>query len=183
MDIQELIERLKIHLQSYAAYNNPDLARVLEDAADALEKLQAELNTAKSPEVLEAVDELMEFARTRMSTACWLYYVDVLGGWRGQKEERRLNIDLTLDEIYAQLAEEAAELAHAALKMRRVINGKNPTPVEPDDAFESVLEEANDVFAVLYVLQISRDDKRVAQKLKRWEERLKNGHKELHNGD
>ena len=55
--------------------------------ADALEKLQAELNAAKSPEVLEAVDELMEFARTRMSTADWLYYVDVLGGWRGQKED------------------------------------------------------------------------------------------------
>ena len=54
--------------------------------ADVLEKLQAELNAAKSPEVLEAVDELMEFARTRMSTADWLYYVDVLGGWRGQKE-------------------------------------------------------------------------------------------------
>lgn len=54
--------------------------------ANALEKLQAELNAAKSPEVLEAVDELMEFARTRMSTADWLYYVDALGGWRGQKE-------------------------------------------------------------------------------------------------
>jgi len=47
---------------------------------DALEKLQVELNAAKSPEVLEAVDELMESARTRMSTADWLYYVDVLGG-------------------------------------------------------------------------------------------------------
>lgn len=55
--------------------------------ADALEKLQAELNATKSPEVLKAVDELMEFARTRMSTADWLYYVDALGGWRGQKEE------------------------------------------------------------------------------------------------
>lgn len=54
--------------------------------ADALEKLQAELNAAKSPEVLEAVDELIEFARTRMGIAEWLYYVDVLGGWRGQKE-------------------------------------------------------------------------------------------------
>ena len=87
MDIQELIERLKIHLQSSAAYNNPDLARVLEDAADALEKLQSELNAAKSPEVLEAVDELVEFARTRMGIAEWLYYVDVLGEWRGQKED------------------------------------------------------------------------------------------------
>ena len=55
--------------------------------ADALEKLQAELNAAKSPEVLEAVDELMEFARTRMGIAEWLYYVDVLGEWRGQKED------------------------------------------------------------------------------------------------
>lgn len=56
-------------------------------AADALKKLRAELNAAKSPEVLKAVDELMEFARTRMSTADWLYYVDVLGEWRGQKED------------------------------------------------------------------------------------------------
>lgn len=55
--------------------------------ADALEKLQAELNAAKSPEVLEAVDELIEFARTRMGIAEWLYYVDVLGEWRGQKED------------------------------------------------------------------------------------------------
>ena len=51
-----------------------------------LEQVKAELNAAKSPEVLEAVDELMEFARTRMSTADWLYYVDVLGEWRGQKK-------------------------------------------------------------------------------------------------
>ena len=51
-----------------------------------LEQVKRELNAAKSPEVLEAVDELMEFARTRMSTADWLYYVDVLGEWRGHKE-------------------------------------------------------------------------------------------------
>lgn len=48
IDIKELIERLKIHLQSHAAYNNPDLACVLEDAADALEKLQVELEQAKA---------------------------------------------------------------------------------------------------------------------------------------
>lgn len=80
---------------------------------------------------------------------------------------------LELDEIYAQLAEEAAELAHAALKMRRVINRKNPTPVDADDAFESVVEEANDVIAVLDTLHIARDECRIAQKLTRWEERIK----------
>ena len=52
-----------------------------------LARVTAERDGAKSPEVLEAVDELVEFARTRMSTADWLYYVDVLGGWRGQKED------------------------------------------------------------------------------------------------
>lgn len=90
---------------------------------------------------------------------------------------------LELDEIYAQLAEEAAELAHAALKMRRVINRKNPTPVDADDAFESVVEEASDVIAVLDTLHIARDECRIAQKLTRWEERIKDGDKELHDGD
>lgn len=52
-----------------------------------LEQVKRERDAVKSPEVLEAVDELMEFARTRMSTGNWLYYVEVLGEWRGQKED------------------------------------------------------------------------------------------------
>lgn len=85
MDVEKLIGQLRD-----AGWTNPGLTdkQSLEwDAADALTELQAELNATKSPEVLKAVDELMEFARTRMSTADWLYYVDALGGWRGQKEE------------------------------------------------------------------------------------------------
>ena len=87
------------------------------------------------------------------------------------------------EEIYAQLAEEAAELAHAALKVRRILHGTNPTPVDPDDACERVVEEANDVFAVLDTLRIARDEKRIALKLTRWKERLKDADKELHDGD
>lgn len=52
-----------------------------------LEKVKRERDAAKSPEVLEAVDELMEFARTRMSIGDWLYYVNVLGEWRGPQME------------------------------------------------------------------------------------------------
>ena len=96
MDIEKLIEQLKdLEACAFGYHINgevlgmdcSDFEQVMVDAADALEELQAELNAAKSPEVLEAVDELMEFARTRMSTADWLYYVDVLGGWRGIKED------------------------------------------------------------------------------------------------
>lgn len=85
MDIEKLQKRLASDAADWAG--DGYIKRDLHEAADALEKLQAELNAAKSPEVLKAVDELMEFARVRMSTADWLYYVDALGGWRGQKEE------------------------------------------------------------------------------------------------
>ena len=48
---------------------------------------------------------------------------------------------LDQDEMLAQLAEEAAELAQAALKLRRVYTGVNPTPVAGKDAFQKLLEE------------------------------------------
>ncbi len=42
MDIEKLIERMNNHLQSLAAYSDPELAHNLEDAAAALSTLQAE---------------------------------------------------------------------------------------------------------------------------------------------
>lgn len=87
-DAAKLISRIaRVNEMQALTYIREAADRGEIQTADALEKLQVELNAAKSPEVLEAVDELMEFARTRMSTADWLYYVDVLGGWRGQKED------------------------------------------------------------------------------------------------
>lgn len=86
MDVEKLVVQLRRFGGELGATPlNNVIGKYMLQAADALEKLQAELNAAKSPEVLEAVDELMEFARTRMSTADWLYYVDVLGEWRGKK--------------------------------------------------------------------------------------------------
>lgn len=48
-------------------------------------------------------------------------------------------------EILAQLAEEAAELAQAALKLRRVLDGTNPTPVTEGAARNDLVEEYGDV--------------------------------------
>ena len=42
MDIEKLIERMNNHLQSLAAYSDPELVHTLEDAATALSTLQAE---------------------------------------------------------------------------------------------------------------------------------------------
>ena len=52
-----------------------------------LEKVKRERDAAKYPEVLEEVDGLMEFSRTRMSIGGWLCYVNVFGEWRGPQKE------------------------------------------------------------------------------------------------
>ena len=64
---------------------------------------------------------------------------------RGQVGER---------ELYAQLAEEATELAHAALKMRRTLSNENPTPVQKDDAHKALLEECADVVLCMRALNL-----------------------------
>lgn len=51
------------------------------------EKAERERDEKTPKEVLEAIDELVEFARERMSMVDWLYYANVIGAWRGQKEE------------------------------------------------------------------------------------------------
>ena len=91
-DMQEISQKNSISL--YKRDRCASAATALATLQAENEKLRAELeqvtqerDAVKSPEVLEAVDELMEFARARMSTGNWLYYVEVLGEWRGQKED------------------------------------------------------------------------------------------------
>ena len=84
---------------------------------------------------------------------------------------------LTQDELLAGLAEEACELAQAALKLRRVMNGKNPTPVRIQDALLALDEEIADVELCLEQVAL-KDMDRIREirnrKLARWIERLKN---------
>ena len=79
-------------------------------------------------------------------------------------------------ELLAQLAEEATELAHAALKLRRTHDNTNPTPVDRDTAVMGVLEEIADVMLLVELLGFNEeqdkiDDLRV-YKLSRWQRRL-----------
>lgn len=79
------------------------------------------------------------------------------------------------EELLAGLAEEAAELAQAALKLRRVIDGTNPTPKTHEEALDSLEEEIADVH--LYLNYIDYDSRKVTEfyknKRERWENRLK----------
>ena len=84
-------------------------------------------------------------------------------------------------EILAQLAEEAAELAQAALKMRRVIDGQNPTPVGFADAYHNLIEEYSDVVCCMRELDMPYSEIIIAKKKDRWIRRLKEAEHEKEN--
>ena len=54
-------------------------------------------------------------------------------------------LSLGTEEILCQMAEEAAELSQAALKLRRALDGKNPTPKSVRDCCYSLVEEYADM--------------------------------------
>lgn len=90
-------------------------------------------------------------------------------------------------ELLAQLAEEAAELAHAALKLRRVWEGVNPTPVTRREAFENLQEEIADVMLLVELIDyqfLKADRGRIMmQKLERWVARLLAAEEAVPNGE
>ena len=83
---------------------------------------------------------------------------------------------LSQGDLLAQLAEEATELAHAALKLRRAVEATNYTPVNVPTALEAVREEVADVWLLVQVLKLDYDldelENIMRQKLLRWESRL-----------
>lgn len=95
-----------------------------------------------------------------------------LADWRSELDH--IIDKLGTPELLAQLAEEAAELGKAALKLRRALDGKNPTPVSPADALRNVQEEMADV--LLCVLSVGLDEesaeRTIRAKIPRWSGRI-----------
>ena len=94
--------------------------------------------------------------------------------------------NLSDEDILCQIAEEAAELAKAALKLRRAITGTNPTPMSEEEAMVNFIEEYGDVMAALEVFSNKTEDDEyigkilsdnVIAKLNRWAQRIKEGKK------
>lgn len=88
---------------------------------------------------------------------------------------------LSQAELLAMLAEEATELAHAALKLRRVYDGNNPTPVTQSEAIANLKEEIADVKLIISVLGFDQNRMETSmiqgEKLARWINRLKESEK------
>lgn len=101
-------------------------------------------------------------------------------GWEPIKEIKQIREMLDTEEILCQLAEEAAELAQAALKLRRAITGDNPTHIPKEEAQNALTEEIADVELALDALGVWDDDDISAwisgimeAKSRRWADRLK----------
>lgn len=79
-----------------------------------------------------------------------------------------------LTERLAGLAEEATELAQAALKYRRALDKTNPTPVDEDTAYERLLEELADVMVYTSTFPINMQyvTEMAFEKTERWKSRL-----------
>ena len=75
-----------------------------------------------------------------------------------------------------QLAEECTELAHAALKLVRVMEGTNPTPVNMCEAEDALMEEIADVLVCMDAAIEDRNfpeiERKMDAKIARWRERL-----------
>lgn len=80
-----------------------------------------------------------------------------------------------------QLAEEAAELSAAAMKLARVLDGSNPTPVSEYFAMNAMLEEYADVVLCAEILGVYEEEMKKIEatknmKLQRWVQRLEELH-------
>ena len=94
--------------------------------------------------------------------------------------------NLSEEDILCQLAEEAAELAQAALKLRRAITQTNPTPVTVEQAADNLVEEYGDTVVAMtaYFMKHGMIDRKYADDLEhsnakysRWAQRIKEGKK------
>lgn len=75
---------------------------------------------------------------------------------------------IPLASIYEQLAEEASELAQAALKKARKLRGENYTPKSMEEIDRDLEEEVTDVDICLDVLNLAGSSELRSKKLDRW---------------
>jgi hypothetical protein len=97
---------------------------------------------------------------------------------------------ITQEAALCQLAEEAAELAKAALKLRRAIVQDSPTPTTEEDARGNVLEEMADTLVAFRAWEHINGlgaslivDGIAYVKEKRWVDRLKAAESKMKEGE
>lgn len=85
--------------------------------------------------------------------------------------------NLDIDDLFLQMAEEAAELSQACLKYVRAHKGNNPTKDSEDVYLKGIIEEFTDVQVCAEAIDITADSDIHDSKIHRWADRIrkKNG--------
>lgn len=95
---------------------------------------------------------------------------------------KKINDYLTTPDLLCQLAEEASELAQAALKLKRAMEGTNPTPMSVEECVANMDEEIADVAFLVDLMGYNEPEHMLAQscvvqrKKERWLKRLEAAH-------
>ena len=170
----ELIEKLR----EYVGLLPSDLEDIAFEAVDALksETQRIHCNKCKHYQGVHDVQGHAPCDHWKYESVLWNEYCSNAEPYdEHQWEEISVRIkDLPEGSRLIQLAEEAAELSQATLKLVRAINGE--TPVTEEEAREHLLEEAADVQACMRCIFTDADDAVIRdimlEKLRRWESRI-----------
>lgn len=161
-------------------FRNPQTGKIYQTIVDAFQAHKCPCMCADCPPVL---------IRNRLDCAMWTYSHPLTAGRLMGYEvieddipapecgSRKISHLITGDELLRQTAEEAVELAQAALKVIRAAKGT--TPLDGEDAVDMLVEEIADVQNCIAVLSErlpglqDKANKISAEKMKRWKERLR----------
>lgn len=161
-------------------FRNPKTGEIYQTIVDAFRAYQCPCTCADCPLTpARGAQDCITWTRSNPRKAARIMGYEVIENNIPAPEcgSREISHLITGDELLRQTAEEAVELAQAALKVIRVARGT--TPLDGETAVDMLVEEIADVQNCIAVLSErlpglqDKANKISAEKMKRWKERLR----------
>lgn len=195
--IQDFLEKVmfyKVHINIFYADSPAEDSRILKYSNDALSantycKLLSFLENC--PNILNIINPIEDGTTRYICFVCSNREkaIDILLQIEGLCDDSEEEIDsvdadinyvvdnLDSDDLFLQMAEEAAELSQACLKYVRAHKGNNPTKDSEDVYLKGIIEEFTDVQVCAEAIDITADSDIHDSKIHRWADRIrkKNG--------
>lgn len=188
------MDTYKLYVNIFYADSPADESRILNYSNDSLaENTYHELLSflENCPNILNIINPIEDVKTKYICFVCSNREkaIDILLQIEGLCEEPEEEIDsvdadinyvvdhLDTDDLFLQMAEEAAELSQACLKYVRAHKGNNPTKDSEDVYLKGIIEEFTDIHVCAEAIDITADSDIHDSKIRRWADRIrkKNG--------